>query len=123
MAKSPAWTRKEGQNPNGGLNSKGRASAKKEGHNLKAPVNHKPRTAEEYKRQGSFLVRMGSSAGPLYDDKGRPTRLKKSLEVWNYHGSDKAAAVAMGRRDLETAKRMKEREKGKNGSKKTSTKK
>jgi len=27
MAKSPAWTRKEGQNPKGGLNAKGRASA------------------------------------------------------------------------------------------------
>jgi len=38
MAKSPAWTRKEGQNPNGGLNAKGRASAKKEGHDLKPPV-------------------------------------------------------------------------------------
>jgi hypothetical protein len=38
VAKSPAWTRKEGQNPNGGLNAKGRASAKKEGHNLKPPV-------------------------------------------------------------------------------------
>ena len=26
MAKSPAWTRKEGKNPAGGLNAKGRAS-------------------------------------------------------------------------------------------------
>lgn len=26
MAKSPAWTRKEGKNPKGGLNAKGRAS-------------------------------------------------------------------------------------------------
>jgi len=38
MPKSPAWTRKEGQNPEGGLNAKGRASAKTEGHNLKPPV-------------------------------------------------------------------------------------
>ena len=106
--KSAAWTRKEGQNPKGGLNAKGRASARKEGHNLKAPVNHTPRTAEEYKRQGSFLVRMGSSAGPLYDEKGRPTRLKKSLEVWNWHG-DKAGAVRRGRADLAKAKRMKEK--------------
>ena len=28
MAKSPAWTRKAGQNPKGGLNAKGRASYK-----------------------------------------------------------------------------------------------
>jgi hypothetical protein len=26
MAKSPAWQRKEGKNPSGGLNAKGRAS-------------------------------------------------------------------------------------------------
>jgi hypothetical protein len=26
MAKTPAWTRKEGKNPKGGLNAKGRAS-------------------------------------------------------------------------------------------------
>jgi hypothetical protein len=37
MAKSPAWTRKEGKNPKGGLNAKGRASAKKQGMNLKPP--------------------------------------------------------------------------------------
>jgi hypothetical protein len=29
MAKSPAWQRAEGKNPKGGLNAKGRASAKK----------------------------------------------------------------------------------------------
>ena len=37
MAKSPAWQRKEGKNPAGGLNAKGRASAKAQGMNLKAP--------------------------------------------------------------------------------------
>ena len=31
MAKTPAWTRKEGKNPKGGLNAKGRASAKAQG--------------------------------------------------------------------------------------------
>jgi len=29
MAKSPAWTRKEGKDPKGGLNAKGRASYNK----------------------------------------------------------------------------------------------
>ena len=38
MAKSPAWQTKAGKNPKGGLNAKGRASAKKQGMNLKAPV-------------------------------------------------------------------------------------
>lgn len=28
MPKTPAWTRKEGKDPKGGLNAKGRASAK-----------------------------------------------------------------------------------------------
>jgi len=38
MAKSPAWQRKEGKNPKGGLNAKGRASYNKStGGNLKAP--------------------------------------------------------------------------------------
>ena len=38
MAKSPAWQRKEGKNPSGGLNAKGRASYnKKTGGNLKPP--------------------------------------------------------------------------------------
>ena len=36
MAKTPAWTRKEGKNPKGGLNAKGRASYKK--GTLKPPV-------------------------------------------------------------------------------------
>ena len=31
MAKTAAWTRKEGKNPEGGLNAKGRASAKAQG--------------------------------------------------------------------------------------------
>jgi len=42
---------------------------------------------------------MGSSKGPLKDEKGRPTRLKKSLEAWN-HSGDKASAVAKGKRLL-----------------------
>ncbi len=29
MAKTPAWQRKEGKNPSGGLNAKGRASNKR----------------------------------------------------------------------------------------------
>jgi hypothetical protein len=36
---SGAWTRKEGKNPSGGLNEKGRASLKAEGHNIKRPVS------------------------------------------------------------------------------------
>ena len=58
--KSPAWTRKEGQNPEGGLNAKGRASAKKEGHNLKPPVSKEQakKSPKSAARRESFCARM-----------------------------------------------------------------
>ena len=34
---SGAWTRKEGKNPEGGLNEKGRASLRAQGQNIKRP--------------------------------------------------------------------------------------
>ena len=47
-----AWTRKEGKNPKGGLNAKGRASLKAEGHDIKRPQ------PEGGKRRDSFCARM-----------------------------------------------------------------
>ena len=87
MAKSPAWTRKEGQNPDGGLNAKGRASYK--GGTLKAPVK-----AGDNPRRASFLARMGNMPGPEKDDKGRPTRLLKSLIAWGASSKSDAKAKA-----------------------------
>ena len=60
MAKSPAWQRKEGKNPEGGLNAKGRASAKKEGHNLKPPVSKEQakKSPKSAARRKSFCARM-----------------------------------------------------------------
>jgi hypothetical protein len=75
VAKSPAWTRKEGQNPKGGLNAKGRASYK--GGTLKAPVK-----SGDNPRRASFLARMGGMPGPERDSKGNPTRLLLSLRAW-----------------------------------------
>ena len=83
--KTPAWQRAEGQNPKGGLNAKGRASAKAEGHNLKAPVK-----SGDNPRRASFLARMGNSPGPEYDEHGKPTRLLLSLQAWG--ASSKADA-------------------------------
>jgi len=83
--KTPAWQRKEGQNPKGGLNAKGRASAKAEGHNLKAPVK-----SGDNPRRASFLARMGNSPGPEYDEHGKPTRLLLALQAWG--ASSKADA-------------------------------
>ena len=82
MAKSPAWTRKEGKNPNGGLNAKGRASAKKQGMNLKPPAPH-PKTEKDAKRRKSFCARMSGMPGAMKDEKGRPTRKALSLKAWN----------------------------------------
>ena len=54
MAKSPAWQRAEGKNPKGGLNAKGRASAKAQGMNLKPPVK-KAEAAKSPKAAGMNL--------------------------------------------------------------------
>jgi hypothetical protein len=86
VAKSPAWTRKEGQNPKGGLSAKGRASAKAQGMNLKPPVK-----SGDNPRRASFLARMGNMPGPEYKD-GEPTRLLLSLKAWG--ASSKADAKA-----------------------------
>jgi hypothetical protein len=81
--KTAAWTRKEGKNPKGGLNAKGRASYK--GGTLKAPVK-----SGDNPRRASFLARMGGMRGPERDAKGKPTRLLLSLKAWG--ASSKADA-------------------------------
>jgi hypothetical protein len=88
--KSPAWQRKEGQNPQGGLNAKGRASAKAQGMNLRAPVK-----SGDNPRRASFLARMGNMPGPERDSKGEPTRLLLSLQAWG--ASSKADALKQAR--------------------------
>ena len=84
--KTPAWQRKEGKSPSGGLNAKGRASAKAEGMNLKPPVK-----SGDNPRRASFLARMGNMVGPEYKD-GEKTRLLLSLNAWG--ASSKADARA-----------------------------
>lgn len=96
---------KKDKNPAGGLTASGRAKYNRAtGGNLKAPVKGAPSSPGETRRKGSFLTRMGSSDGPLFDEKGRPTRLKLSLEAWGYMGTSKPAAVALGRKYLAQAK-------------------
>ena len=84
---SAAWQRKEGKNPEGGLNAKGRASAKAQGHNLKPPVTTPPSKldpdSKSAKRRKSFCARMGGMPGPMKDEKGHPTRKALSLRKWN----------------------------------------
>jgi hypothetical protein len=83
-----AWQRKEGKNPSGGLNAKGRASAKAEGMNLKPPVK-----SGDNPRRASFLARMAGNDGPEYKD-GKPTRLLLSLNAWGASSKSDAKAKA-----------------------------
>jgi hypothetical protein len=79
-----AWQRKEGKNPAGGLNAKGRASAKAEGMNLKPPVK-----SGDNPRRASFLARMGNMSGPMEKD-GKPTRLALALKAWGASSKEDA---------------------------------
>lgn len=99
MAKTPAWQRKEGKNPKGGLNAKGRASAKAQGMNLKAPVRK-----GDNPRRASFLARMGGMPGPEYKD-GKPTRLLLSLRAWgaSSKADAKKKAAAISKRNQASA--------------------
>tara|TARA_R110000782_G_scaffold65899_3_gene133973 strand:+ start:390 stop:698 length:309 start_codon:yes stop_codon:yes gene_type:complete len=91
MPKTEAWARKEGKNPKGGLNAKGRASYKK--GTLKPPVK-----SGDNPRRASFLARMGGTAGPERDSKGKKTRLLLSLNAWGASSKadakKKAAAIS-----------------------------
>lgn len=104
MPKTPAWQRKEGQNPRGGLNAKGRASAKKQGMNLKRPVK-----SGDNPRRASFLARMGNMRGPERDAKGKPTRLLLSLRAWgaSSKADAKKKAAAISKRNKAKKKRGK----------------
>mgnify|MGYP006992528309 CR=1 FL=1 len=76
---SPAWQRKEGKSPSGGLNAKGRASLKAAGHDIKAPQ------PEGGPRKKSFCARMeghkkkNTSAKTARDPN---SRINKALRKW-----------------------------------------
>ncbi len=86
--KTSAWQRKAGKNKEGGLNRKGRESAKKDGHSLKAPVSKKQadRSPKAAARRKSFCARMkgmkkkNTSAKTANDP---DSRINKSLRKWD----------------------------------------
>lgn len=85
MAKTPAWTRKEGKSEKGGLNAKGRASAKAQGMNLKPPAPN-PKSKEDKGRRASFCARMSGMKAKLTSEKTKRdpnSRINKSLRAWN----------------------------------------
>ena len=90
MAKTAAWTRKEGKNQKGGLNEAGRRSYEKQhpGSNLKPPVK-KAEAAKSKKsaaRRKSFCARMegmkkrNTSSKTAKDPN---SRINKSLRAWD----------------------------------------
>lgn len=99
--KSPAWKRKAGKNPKGGLNAKGRASYKK--GTLKAPVK-----SGDNPRRASFLARMGNMPGPERKN-GKKTRLLLSLNAWGASSKADARkkAAAISRRNKAKKNRKK----------------
>jgi hypothetical protein len=89
LEEGAAWQRKEGKNPEGGLNKKGIASYRREnpGSKLSLAVTTPPSKldpdSKSAKRRKSFCARMGGMPGPMKDEKGRPTRKALSLRKWN----------------------------------------
>jgi hypothetical protein len=83
MPKTPAWTRKEGKDPSGGLNAKGRASAKAQGMNLKPPAPS-PKTKEDAGRKKSFCARSAGQAKMFPEAAKDPeSRLRKARRAWD----------------------------------------
>tara|TARA_R100000654_G_scaffold40965_1_gene67077 strand:+ start:61 stop:351 length:291 start_codon:yes stop_codon:yes gene_type:complete len=87
--KTAAWQRKAGKNPEGGLNSKGRASYKRQtGGTLKPPVSaKKAKTSKKAAaRRKSFCARMkGMKAKNTGSKTARDpnSRINKSLRKWD----------------------------------------
>ena len=91
-AKSPAWQRKAGKNPSGGLNAKGVASyrAANPGSKLKTAVTTKPsklkKGSKAANRRKSFCARMKGMKKRLTSAKTARdpnSRINKSLRKWN----------------------------------------
>ena len=83
VSEGAAWTRKEGQSKEGGLNEKGRKSYEREnpGSDLKAPSKEVGN-----KRRASFCARMKGMKSKLTSAKTAndpDSRINKSLRAWN----------------------------------------
>lgn len=87
MAKSPAWTRKEGKSKSGGLNPKGIASYRREnpGSKLAMAVTEKSPTGKRAKRRKSFCSRMKGLKDKLTSSetaKDPKSRVNLALKKW-----------------------------------------
>lgn len=80
-AKSAAWQRAEGKDPDGGLNAAGRAS-----YNRETGGNLKPPQPEGGPRRDSFCARMKGMKAKLTSKataNDPDSRINKSLRAWN----------------------------------------
>lgn len=78
--RSLLWTRKEGQDPDGGLNAKGRAA-----YNRANDANLKPPQPEGGPRRDSFCARMKGMKAKLTSKETAndpDSRINKSLRAW-----------------------------------------
>ena len=81
-----AWTRKEGKNPEGGLNAKGRASLRAQGHDIKPPVSAKQakKSPKAAARRSSFCARSAGQAKMFPEAARDPnSRLNKARRKWD----------------------------------------
>ena len=106
------------KDPKGGLTAAGRAHFKEtEGANLKPGVKGPADTPEKQQRKGSFLRRhfANKNAGPLEDDKGKPTRHALSAAAWGEPvpktGADVKKLAAKGTKLLDQFHESKEKAK------------
>lgn len=87
MPKTPAWQRKAGKNPDGGLNAAGRRSLKAEGRDIQPPVTKSEAKASpaKAKRRIAFCRRMQGAKEKLTSAKTArdpDSRINKSLRKW-----------------------------------------
>jgi len=88
---TPAWTRKEGKNPEGGLNARGRAAYNRANPGkpgLKPPVKRAEakRSPKSAARRRSFCARMRGMKRKLTSAKTANdpnSRINKSLRAWD----------------------------------------
>ena len=92
VSEAAAWTRKEGKNPEGGLNKKGVAAYRREnpGSKLQTAVTTPPSKlkpgSKKAKRRKSFCSRMKGMKAKLTSAKTArdpDSRINKSLRKWN----------------------------------------
>lgn len=87
MKKKPSVSMtKKDKNPSGGLTAAGRRKYNAAtGGNLQAPVSAKAaaKSPKKAARRKSFCARMSGVAGPMKDEKGRPTRKALALKKWD----------------------------------------